>query len=177
MTTAKLQAGQRFPTITVRKLNGGEIDLGTPVGSHDWRLLIVYRGMHCPICTKHLSSLNKLLPELNALGIDVVAVSADPQEKAEAQMAEVAPDFDVGYGLTIEQMRTLGLYISKPRSAAETDRPFAEPGLFVINAEGEVQVLDISNAPFARPDLNSLLMGLKFIRNPENAYPIRGTHA
>ena len=41
----------------------------------------------------------------------------------------------------------------------------------------QVQVTDISNAPFARPDLKTLLGGLRFIRNPENNYPIRGTRA
>lgn len=73
-------------------------------------------------------------------------------------------------------MRELGLYVSDPRSAAETDRPFPEPGLFVINNEGKLQVADISNAPFARPALSSVLMGLSFIKNPDNNYPIRGTH-
>jgi hypothetical protein len=42
----------------------------------------------------------------------------------------------------------------------------------VINAEGLLQVVDISNAPFARPDLAGLAKGLKFIR--DNDYPIRG---
>lgn len=72
-------------------------------------------------------------------------------------------------------MQQLGLYISHPRSAQETDHPFAEPGLFVVNEKGQVQVLDISNGPFVRPELGILLSGLGFIRNPENNYPIRGT--
>ncbi len=73
----------------------------------------------------------------------------------------------------MEQMRALGLYISEPRSPQETDRPFAEPGLFVINPEGKLQIIDISNAPFARPDLATVLMGIKLIQ--EKSYPIRGT--
>lgn len=176
MISTKLQAGKKFPSLRVPKLGGGKIELSKPANGRDWQLVIVYRGKHCPICTKYLSSLNTLLTEFNALGIDVVAISADPAEKTEAQMAEVNPTFNVGFNLTVEQMQELGLYISNPRSAAETDRPFAEPGLFVINADGNIQIVDISNAPFARPDLKSLLMGLKFVRNPENAYPIRGTH-
>jgi hypothetical protein len=71
-------------------------------------------------------------------------------------------------------MQTLGLYISDPRSEKETDHPFAEPEVFVINAEGEIQIIDISNAPFVRPELEALANGLSFIR--ENDYPIRGTH-
>jgi len=71
-------------------------------------------------------------------------------------------------------MNTLGLYISEPRSEKETDHPFAEPGVFVVNADGEIQIVDISNAPFARPELEALANGLAFIR--KNDYPIRGTH-
>lgn len=87
-----------------------------------------------------------------------------------------ASQFDVAYNLSIEQMKFLNLYISNPRSPQESDRPFAEPGLFLINAEGNIHIVDISNAPFTRPDLKSLTMGIKFIKNPDNNYPIRGTY-
>jgi hypothetical protein len=65
--------------------------------------------------------------------------------------------------------------VSTPRSAQETDQPFPEPGLFVVNGDGKIQIVDISNAPFARPDLATLLGGIKFVR--ANDYPIRGMHA
>ena len=83
----------------------------------------------------------------------------------------------MAYDLSIERMEMLGLYISAPRSAAETDRPFSEPGLFVINSDNRVQLIDISNGPFARPELAALVNGLAFIKNPENNYPIRGTYS
>ena len=65
---------------------------------------------------------------------------------------------------------------ANPRSSEETDHPFAEPGLFVVNDEGKVHVVDISNNPFVRPELQSLISGLDWIRNPANNYPIRGMH-
>ena len=43
-------------------------------------------------------------------------------------------------------------------------------------ADHQVQIVDISNAPFARPDLDALTTGLEFIKNPANNYPIRGTY-
>ncbi len=177
MTATKPKAGDKFPAMRLAKLGGGETDLAKPSGGHDWRLVVVYRGKHCPLCTRYLTTLNEHLADFNALGVDVIAASADPEEKAAVQIGDIKPDYDVAYGLSIEQMHALGVYISDPRSAAETDRPFAEPGLFVINAEGDIQIADISNAPFARPDLGSILKGLAFIRDPKNAYPIRGTHA
>lgn len=176
MANTKLIAGQVFPDIAIAKWGGGEVQLSKSSEAYDWKMVVVYRGKHCPICTNYLTTLNQLLPEFHAIGVDVVAVSADTEEKAQIQMGEVNPDFEMGFGLTIEQMQKLGLYISTPRSEAESDRPFAEPALFVINNKGELQIVDISNAPFARPELNSVLMGLKFVRNPENNYSIRGTY-
>ena len=109
------------------------------------------------------------------LGIDIVAASADSLEQAQFHKSQLPVSFPIAYKLTIENMQQLGLYISHPRSEKETDHPFAEPGLFVINDQGTVQLIDISNGPFARPELATLLSGLSFIRAPENNYPIRGT--
>jgi len=170
----KLPAGSPFPKIDVAQLGGGKLTLGTPRGDHDWQLIVVYRGLHCPICKKYLAGLQELEADFNELGVDVVTVSADPEEKARAFVQEKDLTLTMGYDLTIAQMHELGLYISDPRSPQETDRPFAEPGMFVINADGAVQIVDVSNAPFARPELESVANGIKFIR--DNDYPVRGTH-
>ena len=80
----------------------------------------------------------------------------------------------VGYSLSIKQMKKLGLYISNPSSPEETDRPFPEPGMFAVNAEGKTHLIDISNTPFNRSDLDELLETVDCIK--ENDYPIRGTY-
>ncbi len=167
--TKKLAAGAIFPEMTLALVGGGDVRLG---GKGKWQAVVVYRGRHCPLCKKYLKTLDGLKEDFEAAGVDLVAVSADPREKAEADVAGEGWRFPVGYGLTVEQMRALGLYISDPRSPQETDRRFSEPGLFVINDEGRVQIVDVSNAPFARPDLNALLGGIRFVR--EKGYPIRG---
>ncbi len=172
MTT--LEAGKPFPKIEVHQLGSDTMALGVPGGGHDWQMVVVYRGLHCPLCKKYLAQLDQMAAEFHALGVDVVSVSGDPKEKAQTMVDEHDLKLPMGWGLTVAQMNTLGLYISDPRSPQETDRPFAEPGVFVINGDGNIQIIDISNAPFARPDLTSLLNGLKFIRG--NDYPIRGTH-
>ncbi len=169
-TTTKLAAGSRFPEMRLAQAGGGEINLG---GTGRWQAVIVYRGRHCPLCKKYLKNLDGLKEDFEAAGVDLVAVSGDPRDKAETDVGEQGWRFPVGYDLTPQQMRQLGLYISEPRSPQETDRPFPEPGLFVVNEDGLVQIVDISNAPFSRPDLAGVLGGIRFIR--EKSYPIRGT--
>lgn len=171
----KLQAGVKFPDITVTMLNGDMKSLGKPENGHDWKLVVVYRGQHCPICTKYLNQLETVKKSFYDAGVDIIAVSADSKEQLESHLEEkIDISFPIAYGLSVEQMDTLGLYISDPRSEKETDHPFAEPATFVINADGNIQIIDISNAPFARPELESLASGLSFVR--DNDYPIRGTH-
>jgi len=171
-TTTRIAAGSPFPTMTWPLAGGGDLTLA---GAKGWRLLVVYRGKHCPLCKKYLATLNDKLQEFEAAGIKVAAVSADPREKAESEAKEEGWRFPVAYDMSLEQMRELGLYISDPRSPQETDRPFAEPATFAISPDGKVQVVDVSNAPFSRPDLASLLSGLKFVQ--EKQYPVRGTKA
>lgn len=177
MSSMKFTAGAPFPNIQLPSLDGEPISLGTPAEGSDWRLVIIYRGKHCPLCTRYLNEVEKLAADFVKLGIDVVAASADSLEQAQEHKSNLTASFPIAYRLTIENMQQLGLYISNPRSAKETDHPFAEPGLFVINDKGRVQLVDISNGPFARPELSTLLSGLSFIRDPENNYPIRGTYS
>lgn len=169
MDTHKMSAGAPFPPLAWEAVGAARID---PAGEAGWRMLVIYRGKHCPLCKTYLDTLNSLLDEFRASGIAVSVLSADGREKAEAQVAECGWRFPVGYGLDAGQMRQLGLYLSDPRSPQETDRTFAEPAVFVLNPQGQVQIVDISNAPFARPDLKSLLKGIQFVMSKD--YPIRG---
>jgi len=165
----KISAGSAMPAISVPKLGGGALDLG---GNGTWRMVIVYRGKHCPICKRYLSGIEALQGEIDDLGLEVVAVSGDSEEQAQAVADETGVKIPVGYGLTKAQMHQLGLYVSTPRPN-ETDHEFPEPGMFVVNDQGQVQIVDISNAPFARPEIASILRGIRFIQ--EKGYPIRGT--
>lgn len=169
-SSKKLVAGSRFPSVAFPTISHGAMDLAAMEG---WRMLVVYRGKHCPLCKKMFKAFDAILDDYKAAGVSVVAISADPLPKAEADAAAEGWRFPVGYDLSVDQMRQLGLYISTPRSAEETDRPFSEPGLFLVNPDGKLQIIDISNAPFARPDLGMILMGINFVK--DKGYPVRGT--
>jgi len=170
MTSAKPRVGMPVEPTQFPHIKGGHRSIG---GARDrWSVLFVYRGRHCPRCKRFLNKLNAVLPAWTEV-MDVTVVSADPLEKAQADMAEFGWDFDLCYGMTEHQMHALGLYVSDPLSDAETTARFAEPGMFAIRPNGELMLVDISNGPAARPDLEELLDGMKF--NIENDRPVRGT--
>ncbi len=171
----KLKAGADFPEIQVQSLDGETVTLGRPKEGNDWQMVIVYRGKHCPLCTRQLNTMAVHKAALEKIDIDLVAVSGDSKAQLEAHLPQLIVNYPLYFGLTEEQMKTLGCYISIPRSPEETDHNFSEPAMFVVNGDRKIQVVDYSNNPFVRPDAERLISGLQWIRNPKNNYPIRGT--
>ena len=169
--TTKLHPGQRFLPVTFPQLYGADHTFGTPGG---WQALFVIRGQQCPICKAYLGEIEKRRAAFAELGVSVAAVSADSEAQTRLTAEAAKPGFPLLYGLNETAMRNLGLYISEPRSAQETDHRFPEPALFVVNPEGLLHLVDIANAPFLRPDLDRLISGLRFVIDKN--YPIRGTH-
>lgn len=173
--TNKLISGGTLPPFTFPLVGGGSITLGKTTKPDVWQVVIVYRGLHCPLCNKYLKRLEELREGFANANAELIAISADPLEKAEQIVAKHQLKFPVAYDLKIPQMRELGLYISEPRNADETDRPFAEPGTFALNENGKLHLIELSNTPFNRADLAELLDTVEWVQ--ENHYPIRGTHS
>ncbi|NVK41758.1 MAG: redoxin domain-containing protein [Oceanospirillaceae bacterium] len=171
MSKHSLIPGSEFPAFELPTIDHGKVRIGAPESG--WELVIVYRGKHCPLCRRYIDTLHDLLPHFRERDVRVVAISADSEEKAVAFTREGGyHQLVVGYELSIEQMHRLGLYISGPRSPEETDRPFAEPALFLVRPDHRIQAIEVSNAPFLRPDLGLVLNGIRFVQ--DNDYPIRG---
>ncbi len=137
-------------------------------------MIVVYRGLHCPVCETYLGKLQTVASDFVAKGVDLVAISMDPVDRAEKAKADWGlSDVPVAYGLTEDVARSWGLWISSTIKEAETD-VFAEPGTFWVRPDGRLYLIDIATMPFARPDLEILLSKVGAMGN---GYPARGTRA
>jgi len=135
-------------------------------------MIVVYRGLHCPICKTYLRELNDKLPEFEALGVGVVAVTSDPADRAEKAKVEWGLDqLRVAYGLPIEMGRKLGLFVSRGISEKEPAE-FVEPGLFLVRPDRTLYAASIQTMPFARPHFAEVLGAIQFVT--KNSYPARG---
>ena len=76
-----LDAGDAFPDLKLRLLDGSEIQTKTGL-KNPWNALLFYRGSWCPFCKAQLKSFQNGLEKLSAEGIGVLAISVDPLEKA-----------------------------------------------------------------------------------------------
>jgi len=118
------------------------------------------------------------LPEkFKGVDADLTFVTMDSVANvAEFTKANSLESLDMTAALSEADARSLGLFISSPwgyEVEAKISSNFAEPGLFVVNPEGKLHIVDVSNAPFARPDLSAIVGGLAFVQG--KGYPIRGT--
>jgi len=165
----KFTPGTKMPEFELPKVGGGTLKIG---GTGGWQIAIVVRGRHCPLCKKYVAGIPEHAERLAELGASVVAFSADSEAQATEMVEDAGITVPMGYGMDEARMRELGLYISEPRPN-ETDHNFPEPGLFVVNPEGNVQIVDISNAPFSRPEISGILRGIGAAQ--DRGYPIRGT--
>ena len=159
----------------------------TTVEGEPWRLAdqqpasftlaVFYRGLHCPICSRYLRGLSDSLGDFQARGVAVIALSTDDAERAgRARQEWQLGNLQVGYGLTIEQARAWGLYISNSRgttsASIEEPKQFNEPGLFLIRPDGTLYWAAVQSVPFARPHFDDVLKAIDFIK--ERDYPPRG---
>ncbi|MEP1768325.1 MAG: redoxin domain-containing protein [Sulfitobacter sp.] len=163
--------GAPIPAISVPQLGGGTMNIGGATAG--WTLFIVYRGRHCGRCKNYLNTLESMKADWEKAGFTIKIMSGDTEERATLDIAEYRWSMDVGYGLTVEQMTTLGLYVTEPTNNGDAIARFSEPGIFCIDPDGNIVVAAISNAPSARPDLAQLLDGMEY--TIANNLPFRGT--
>ena len=169
------------PRETAPEMSFATVDAGTWTLSQrspkNLSMVVAYRGLHCPVCRGYLKELNDRVGEFAERGVEVVAVSTDGEERARAAKTDwELPDLTIGYGLSIEEARKMGLFISTSRGKTsigiEEPAMFNEPGLYLVKPDGTLYSAFIQTTPFARPKFDDILKAVDFIN--ANDYPARG---
>ncbi|QIE55508.1 AhpC/TSA family protein [Pikeienuella piscinae] len=165
------------PDLSLDLHGGGTFTLSKET-SQRGTLLCFYRGLHCPICATYLGELAKLVPEFEARGVGVVAISCDTAERARGMADKLASPLRVAYGLPLAEAKDWGLYLSTSRGKTSTglDEPalFAEPGLFMTGPNRALYFGSVQTMPFVRPHFPELLKMLDHAIAKN--YPARGEY-
>ncbi|MBL4891663.1 MAG: AhpC/TSA family protein [Rhizobiaceae bacterium] len=167
---------QTTPSLDLPLVGGGAWSLADQ-SPENFTMVVVYRGYHCPICSRYLGDLNNKAEEFAKLGVNIIVASSDVEERAEKAKAEWGLDkLDLAYGLSLEKAREWGLYISSSngKTSAGVVEPdlFVEPGLFIIRPNQELYFATVQTMPFARPAFSDILNAVKFVLDKN--YPGRG---
>ena len=170
-----LKPRQPVPELSVSTLQGPwSLSEQDP---ENFTMVLFYRGLHCPICSKYLVELNKLVDDFAEVGVSVLAVSSDGEDRAQQAREDWGLDkINLGYGLSADQARDWGLHRSAGRGKTsigiEEPAEFAEPGLYLVRPDNTLYWGQVSTMPFARPHFREILGALGFAL--ANDYPARG---
>jgi peroxiredoxin len=166
-----LRPRQPAPALAIDRLDGGTWSLEDSKPAN-FTLIVVYRGLHCPICKTYLADLEARLPEFARRGVEVIALSTDSHERAAKAKAEWGLDnLRLGYALPIATARSWGLYISRAIRDGEPPE-FSEPGPFLVRPDGSLFFAATGSAPWGRPPLDQMLRGIDVAL--ERKMPARG---
>lgn len=169
--THKLTPDTKVPPLSLPLVGGGDFTLNA-APPENFTMVVFYRGLHCPVCKTYLEKLNGLAAGYADAGFDVVIASMNDAATAE----QTAATWDIGnlkvaHSLSEADARAWGLWISRSIKEPEAD-VFCEPGMAWVRPDGRLYMIDISNMPWARPDLEFLLS--KVPMAVDKGYPARG---
>lgn len=163
------------PDLAVSTLNGTwSLAEQTP---ENFTMVVVYRGLHCPICKNYLKELSRLADDFTEKGVNVLVLSSDTKERSEIAATEwEITNLTMGYDLSVEQSQAWGLHRSAGRGLTsigiEEPTEFTEPGLFLVRPDSTLYWSNISTMPFARPHFKEVLGAVEFA--VAKSYPARG---
>lgn len=150
---APLNVGGVIPDAAVTMLDGTPVRL-SELTTGKTTVLVFFRGGWCPYCTKHLAALKEVLPALEAVGVELVAISPDSVDGALAAAREHELRYtvvsDTGYeaieafGLafrldaaTLETYAGYGIHLPVRETDGATVLPV--PAVYVVDADGVVR--------------------------------------
>ncbi|MTI20956.1 AhpC/TSA family protein [Fulvivirga sp. RKSG066] len=167
-----LKPNSTFPKLELPTVTNEDWDLNQSK-AETFKMLVFYRGYHCPVCKKYNQQIERKLNDFADKGVDVIAISCDSEDRARKTKAEWGlENLKIAYDLPIEQAESLGLYISEAISDNEPEQ-FSEPALFLLKPDNSIYAAYYQSMPFGRPPVDELLKGLDFIIDKN--YPPRGT--
>ncbi len=93
-----LNIASMVPSTRVKTLSGESVDLKEQLADSK-TALIFFRGGWCPYCTKHLSQIQGILPQIKAAGYDIVAVAPD----SVANLSQAGDKHNLDYTLLADE--------------------------------------------------------------------------
>ncbi|MDO6762490.1 peroxiredoxin-like family protein [Agarivorans sp. 1_MG-2023] len=173
------QQGQALLSFTLANQNGEKVSLNALL--KDGPLVVTfYRGGWCPYCNLELRAYQQILPQIKALGANLVAItpelpdaSLSTTEKNELQFqvlsdvnAEYAKSLDIVFALP-EELRPIyssfGIEVEQHNGAGQFDLPLA--ATFVVGQDGSIASAFVEADYTKRQEPSDLLPVLTSLNN------------
>jgi peroxiredoxin len=110
--------GERAPNFRLPNAQGGSVELHALL-RHGPVVLSFYRGQWCPYCNLELRAYQKLLPQLQALGAGLVAVSPQTPDNSLSTTEKNELNYPVLSDVGLHVARAYGLAFDLPSELVE----------------------------------------------------------
>lgn len=172
-----IQAGERAPDFTLPNAFGQQVSLHDELKKGPV-VLVFYRGAWCPFCNLHLRALRESLPQFQALGAQLIAVTPQTPDKSLEQFKAAPREFEVLSDLDSDVMRAYRLYFEVDPDLAEVYRKHGldlieyngpgrnvlpAPGTFVIDRNGIVRAMQADTDYTKRMEPADIIRALEML--------------
>jgi peroxiredoxin len=183
-----LKAGDKAPDFALENYDGAARSLADYLRAGPL-VLTFYRGLWCPYCNLQLAAYNVRYADIKALGANLVAISSEGPDGAEAikdsnlpqetkDTIISAPAFDVLYDANTSVAKQFGVAFTLPEShrkllelfkvdveKANGDNTFAfaDPATYVIGQDGVIAWAYIPNNYRKRAEVDDILAQLRLL--------------
>ncbi len=142
-----LLIGESIPMLILKDSSGKDFDLNKAV-SEKPTILIFYRGGWCPFCSKQLSGLQEIAPELEKKGYQLIAISTDaPEGLMQSESKEhlsytLLSDADLNasklFGLAFKAPKGYWEMLPKTTNGMNKDLLLPVPAVFILDKIGVI---------------------------------------
>lgn len=170
-----LKAGDKAPAFTLNDPDGHPV-LSTNLLARGPLVVSFYRGVWCPYCNMELQALQAALPDFNALGASLVAIS--PQTAVNSRksvrqndlgfpiLSDTHNDVAAAFGLRFAMPDYLidlykGLKNDLPAFNGDPSWTLPMPGRFVIGQDGTILYAEVNPDYTKRPEPQAMLPALR----------------
>lgn len=140
-----LRNGTPAPRFSLENHDGSLVSLDSAVGKPI--LLIFVRGKFCPTTDRFLASYQDFYGRLKELGVTLFAISTDTVEEHQTLAANFRVKFPLLSDPAFEVCGQYGMY----RDERKNGKVYAEPGLVIIDVDGNVTYSVVTSGPKGLP--------------------------
>jgi len=158
-----LGPGDTFPSLTVSKSGGGQINLpGDLAGT--FGVVLFYRGSWCPYCNAQLRAFERAGQGLAEVGARVVALSVDDEEMTAALVVRHGLTMPIGFGADATSISAAtGAFVDR-------EQGYLQSTGFILDPSGKVALSVYSSGAIGRLVPEDVVGMLRYLR--EHAPPV-----
>jgi peroxiredoxin len=166
--TAGLAVGEHAPDFTLPDQHGTTVSLSALL-EHGPVAVVFHRSVDwCVYCKLQMVQLQRIRPEIEAAGGQVVAISYDPVEKLQDFAARTHVDLPL---LSDVDSRTIDAYGVRATQAPPESSGFALHATFVVDRDGVIRTKLFQLSYQERPAIETLIDALKAAATPSGGRP------